>query len=365
MKSNIVSLKVASGSDELIVTGWNRLSITRGIERIPNNFDLQMTDKSPNSSAPSVVINEGSKCRVYIGDDLVITGYVDRVINNISDNQHVIQVVGRGICSDLVDCSAVYKGMQFQNCTVQSIAESLCEDFGITVTSNIDANDVVSVQNINLGETPAAVIDRVCRVAQVLYYENEYGNLVLNRENSETASGSLTQGSNVESASFVSGMDQRYSHYIVVNQAAAAAMDIPSDSGIGYYTVPDPTVPRYRPLYIIPEDGDAGFEVAQKRAQWEMNRRYGRSNMLRATVSSWRDYNDVLYKPNTQIQVNILKLGLFAKNWLIGEVTYRLDEMGTHCDMLIMPLGSFTPEPVVPVKGLPTDVLNANQGITT
>jgi prophage tail gpP-like protein len=52
---------------------------------------------------------------------------------NHFDNQHILQVVGRGLCQDLVDCSAVYKGMQFVNMTAESIAKSLCEDFGITV----------------------------------------------------------------------------------------------------------------------------------------------------------------------------------------------------------------------------------------
>lgn len=356
MNDNVVKLKIDTGKEEYIITGWNRLTITRGIERIPNNFDLQMTEKIPNSE--TVEVSEGSKCKVYIGDDLVVTGYVDRVIPQITHNQHMIQVVGRGLCSDLVDCSAVWKGMQFQNSTVKSIAESLCEDFGIEVVSTIET-DVVSVQNINLGETSGAVIDRVCRVAQVLYYENEKGNLVLSRESTETASGSLTQGSNVESATYVRGMDQRYSHYIVVIPSAPLSMDQSSDPSIGYYTIKDPTMPRFRPLYVIPEDGDAGFVVAEKRARWELNRRYGRSNMVRVTVSSWRDFNGDLYKPNTQIQLNIPKIKVQLQNWLIGEVTYRIDDNGTRCDMIVMPVGAFTPEPIVPFK-LDTDVLSAN-----
>jgi prophage tail gpP-like protein len=61
---------------------------------------------------------------------------------NHFDNQHILQVVGRGLCQDLVDCSAVYKGMQFVNMTAESIAKSLCEDFGITV--NVKLKQVLS-----------------------------------------------------------------------------------------------------------------------------------------------------------------------------------------------------------------------------
>ncbi len=359
MKDNIVKLVIETETSQTTIIGWKNLNISRGIERIPNSFNLMMSEKVPDLNY--VAINKGDKCKVYIDDDVVVTGYVDRVISMISADQHIIQVVGRGKCSDLVDCSAVWKGMQFQNMTATNIAESLCEDFGIAVISEV-TTDVVSVQNINLGETAAAVLDRICRVAQILYYEDENGNLVLSRERNDKVLGSLVQGVNIETATFNDCTDQLYSDYIVVIPSAPLNMDQTPDQNIGYYTVHDKAIKRYRPLYIIPEDGDAGFTVAEKRAMWEQNRRYARSNMLSVTVSNWRDVSDALYKPNTQIQVNIPSLKVVMQNWLIGEVTYRKDESGTRCDMLIMPIGAYTPEPIIPFKGLPTDVLNANLG---
>lgn len=353
MKNNVVTLRVDNGVVQYEITGWTRLNITRGIERIPNSFDLHMSEKIPDLNY--IEVSEGDKCRVYIGDDLVLTGYIDRWIPIISDNQHILQVVGRGLCQDLVDCSAVYKGMQFVNMTAESIAKSLCEDFGITVNAEVETSSV-TVQNINLGETPEAIISRVSRVAQVLFYEDENGNLVLSRERNDTVKGRLSQGVNVESATHVRSMDQRYSHYIVVNQSAQLTLDSSGGvSNIGYYVVKDESITRYRPLYIIPEDGDAGFVTAEKRAIWEKNRRYARSNMVRVTVTDWRDISGILYRPNTQVQVNIPKLKIEWANWLIGEVTYRMDETGTRCDLLVMPIGAFTPEPIIPYK-LPQDI---------
>lgn len=356
MSKNIVKLKINNGETQLEITGWERLSITRGIERIPNSFDLQMSGKVPDMEYVEVI--EGSECQVFIGDDVVVTGYVDRVISIISDNQHIIQVVGRGKCQDLVDCSATYQGMQFKNMTAESIAAALCENFKINVVSEVKT-DVVFVQNINLGETAAAVIERVCRVAQLLYYENQYGDLVLSRERNDAVVGALTQGFNVESATFVKGIDQRYSDYIIVMPNAQLTSDISNGASINYRVFEDSSVPRYRPLYIIPDDGDAGFVTAEKRANWEHNRRFARSRMLRVTVTDWRDISGVLYRPNTQIQVNIPRLRIEWANWLIGEVTYRIDETGTRCDLLVMPIGAFTPEPVIPIQGVPTDVVNA------
>jgi prophage tail gpP-like protein len=45
MTSNVVTLKVDNGQIQYEITGWTRLSITRGIERIPNSFDLHMSEK--------------------------------------------------------------------------------------------------------------------------------------------------------------------------------------------------------------------------------------------------------------------------------------------------------------------------------
>ncbi len=352
MIDNKVSLVVDTDEAQYTITGWTKLSITRGIERIPNSFELQMSEKVPDLEY--IEVKEGDKCKVYIGKDLVLTGYIDRYIPIISNDQHVIQIVGRGKCQDLVDCSAVYKGMQFKNMTAETIAQSLCVDFGINVNSEVNT-EIVNVQNINLGETPEAIISRIGRVAQVLFYEDENGDLVISRERNDAVKGSLAQGVNVESATYVRSMDQRFSHYIVVIPNAPLTMDVTDGVQIGYYTIEDRSVPRYRPIYIVPEDGDAGLVVAEKRAIWECNRRYARSNMMRVTVTNWRDVEGNLYKPNTMVQVNLPKWKVVMKNWLIGEVTYRIDETGTRCDLLIMPLGAFTPEPIIPFK-LPMDV---------
>jgi hypothetical protein len=49
--------------------------------------------------------------------------------------------------------------------------------------------------------------------------------LVLSRERNDTVKGSLAQGVNVENATYVRSMDQRYSHYIVVIPSAQLTLD--------------------------------------------------------------------------------------------------------------------------------------------
>jgi len=63
-QNNVVTLKVDTDVAQYEITGWTKLSITRGIERIPNSFELQMSEKVPDLDY--VEVKEGDKCRVYI-----------------------------------------------------------------------------------------------------------------------------------------------------------------------------------------------------------------------------------------------------------------------------------------------------------
>jgi prophage tail gpP-like protein len=75
--------------------GWDRIRITRGIERMPSDFDISIMDYYPGDDQQQLV-SPGDPCVVKLGKDVVITGYVDRWCPSIRPNQHQIRVTGRG-----------------------------------------------------------------------------------------------------------------------------------------------------------------------------------------------------------------------------------------------------------------------------
>ena len=105
--SDDLTLKVNS----LNISGWDSIRVSRGIERCPSDFDILMTERYP-GEAEALVVQPGDACQVMLGDDLVITGYIDRVIFSLSAGKHDIRVIGRGKCADLVDCAAQWPGGQ-------------------------------------------------------------------------------------------------------------------------------------------------------------------------------------------------------------------------------------------------------------
>lgn len=68
---------------------------------------------------------------------------------------------------------------------------------------------------LNVGETPYAVIDRLCKVAQLRCYEDADGDLVIGPLLTDEAASGFALGVNVERAGYVRDMSQRFSEYRV------------------------------------------------------------------------------------------------------------------------------------------------------
>lgn len=338
------------------LSGWTSVRVGRGIERCPSDFEVEMTELYPDEVS-SFVIQPGDACEVRLGDDLVVNGYVDRFSPSIDatleGGQHSIRVVGRGKCSDLVDCAAEWPGGQLINGTVLAIAQKLALPYGqpdnpILVSTDVaDVGPVIPQFNLMLGETPMEIIERICRYSALLAYEEADGNLFLTRVGTTKAASGFEQGVNVQHASVDFSIDQRFS----VVQAYIQSFDTFAELGDGgnlRAEVTDSGVKRHRKKVIIAESGDTNFEVAKKRALWEVVRRYGRSAPVHITTDSWRDKDGVLWTPNTLVDVSLPALKIGNDTLLISEVTYQRDDQnGTTAQLVLMRPEAFIPQPIV------------------
>jgi prophage tail gpP-like protein len=342
--------------DGKALSGWQTVSITRGIEIMPTSFSVGLTERYP-TEATETIVKPGQSCVLKIGDDVILTGYIDRYQSSVTANGHNVVITGRGKCEDLVDCSAGIKGngtfaMQINASTLLQIAGDLAAPFGIFVTQNGSTNGLPLKQfMINFGETPFEIIDRVARYNAVLAYEGTDGNLILSSiGNTQMASGFAVPGS-VEESGVTYSMDQRYSDYYVLWNSIDPTAQIPPEAAVANGNLAahltDQTMPRFRPRGMVSEQMQGGQSLGQQRAAWDMNRRNGRSQAVRLTCDSWRDTAGTLWTPNALATVDIPISKLSRQTWLISEVTYRRDESGTHADVTLMPPSAFTPEPVV------------------
>jgi prophage tail gpP-like protein len=355
-----------SGPDEVTVLvgsnqfqGWQTVSISRSCETMPNTFAVTASAEFLQGAALDGT-RPGQSCKILIGRDLVITGWIDRRSINVDPRAHVVTISGRGITRNLVDCSAdlvhdpVLKGGQMTSPNCLDVAKKLCHSYGITARSAVsDLGYAIRSIQISLGDTPYSIIETVARYSGFLVYEDQNGNLVLDRVGTKSHASGFSMPGNIEAIQAEVSVDQRYSEYLVVFSGIDQLAQLGSLLN-RRADVPDPTLGEFR-LRIItseqsPQPPDGLLNVpanafAEQRANWELARRFGRSNAASITCDSWRDSARVLWTPNMLATINAPGAGLAGVPWIIGSVTYRKDLSGTHADLILMPPGAFLPEP--------------------
>ena len=268
--SNTLTL-IAGGQS---LTGWQEVRVTRGCERVPNDFDIMLTERYPGQAA-QIVVKPGDPCSVTIGADPVVTGYVDRYLPSITAGQHHVRITGRGMCRDLVDCSAwITKPggsptTQLSVSTLVALAQALAAPFKIKVASPSGDQFPLGppgtgapVQfNIPLGETGMEAIESAARYAAALAYEGTDGSLILATVGQSIHASGLVQGVNVQAASAAFTINERFSHYYPMLFSQDTFADIGSGN-TAYAPVRDNGVPQFRPLFVVSEQVQYGSRSA-------------------------------------------------------------------------------------------------------
>jgi prophage tail gpP-like protein len=342
------TLRLIVGDSEWV--GWQRVSVTRSMDTVPASFDIQVTERYPDS--PDVSIKPGDPCRVEIGGDLVITGYVDRYAAALGPADHTVRIAGRSKSQDLVDCAAFVgsrdrPNFQILGGSALSIAQALARPYDVEISSIAGPGAEIPQFSINFGETAWEIIDRVTRFSKLIAYDLPDGSVVMAQAGSEVMASGFAQGENVERAAVSFSLDERYSEY---EGHLLSTMAFGDDAGVNApgigEIVRDSGVARFRRRYIISEQTQLGRPLAHDRAIWERNRRYGRSQAVNVTCDSWRDAAGALWAPNHQVPIRLPALKLPEENWLIAQITYVRDDQGQHGLLVLMPREAFAPEPL-------------------
>ncbi|RDU99236.1 phage baseplate assembly protein [Trinickia dinghuensis] len=327
------------------VSGWTDVHVTRGIERCPSDFSLGLTEAYPGETE-EVVVQAGDPFQLMIGQDRIITGYIDDYVPEYDADSHSISATGRGKCQDLVDCSAVWPNGQISGTSALDVASKLAAHYGINVTCDIENLPPIPQFNLFIGESAYDIIERISRYSQLLVYEDPYGDLLLTQAHQTMHVGGVAEGVNVQHARVRYSASQRFSKYTVFTQSVETF----TDAGIGanvIVSVEDVGVQRTRERFIVAEAVQGYEDLANRRAVWEMNRRIARAAEIVVTTDGWRDGGGTLWTPNTLIPVTLPKLKIVNEVWLLGEVTYiRNEEEGTIAELTIMRPEAYLPEPV-------------------
>lgn len=344
MNDHDVTLRVGGK----VFSGWTRVSISAGIDRIARSFDVSVTRQWPQSSdlkQLDLPVVEGDEVEVLIGDDQVMRGFVDATPLGYAAGGVHAGISGRSRTEDLIDCSAPTSPGQFSGRTLTQIVNTLVKPFGVSVISATPAGNTLTSFQLEFGESVSEALNRLLGLEQVLAFDNENGDLVLDTIGNEQATTALVLGQNILNGDSRRDFSDRFSEYTVSGQCAGTDDDYGETTNSRITsTVKDPAVFRYRPL-TIKQCGNATLATCRARAEYERAHREGRTLETTYSVAGWRQGDGSLWLPNQRVIVWDPIMGFDNTELVIAEVTWELGERGYETRLRVGPRAAYMPEP--------------------
>lgn len=320
----------------MLFSGWKSARVISGIERLARDFTLEITNKFPGNADIARKIKPGDQCQLFIGGDLVLTGYVDATPVSYDAKNLTVTVKGRSKTADLVDCSAVNAPGQWRSQKLEKIAQDLASPYGVSVRTEVATGEAIADHTIQQGESVFESIDRLMRLRHVLATDNESGDLVFISVGSggRTVT-ALELGKNIKSGSAELDYKNVFSEYICKGQNAGNDDYFGESAAGSNASVSDTALGRKRVL-LLKQSGQADESTCQDRVDYERASRSAKAMQAVYTVVGWRQENGDLWKSNTLVRVIDPIIG-FDLVMLIVEVSLVIDAQGMRAEITVGP----------------------------
>lgn len=337
---------VVNGNDYI---GWYVQEFSRTMEDICGSFSLSVLHDADGSLQSFGEIVEGDRCELFLGDHLLMTGWVDASNPFYSRSDIGRKVEGRDITCDLVDSSARYQGGEWINADLARIASDLCATKGIKVQVIGDVGAPFAVFRIETGETIGATLARAASYRGMMLFTSPEGHLVITQAGSERTSTQLRRGDNIIAAERSGGAQGLFYAYRIEGQDDANAFGTEATrlSGVAY----DQAIRKTREIIVPAETGvDAGSY--QMRAAHTAKQRRGRAFTYTYTVEDWLQDNGRPWVINERVDVDDPVMGLDMAECMIAGVNYKADRKdGKTVVLTLKPPSAFDNLPVPEPRG--------------
>lgn len=370
--NNLVTLEIAALAVTSAQMPFKRVSIHQSIEKIAGSFSIDVSGGW--NQAFENAIYKGMSATIRIGNEVLVTGYMDRVGIDITPTSHAIELDGRDKTGDLVDCSAPpreWVGMSFEH-----VATELCKPYGIELYRQVqtgpagyitpdptaepcpivkcdNGGDKLPRKATNTGETVHRTLEKLAKIQGVLLISDGKGGLIVTRAGlGGRADDVLAMGYNIKSIKLDESFMGLYSEITVKGQANGATSTAAGSQTFTSVQTVKPsatvkrqepakgvsvvdtasstknasTVGRYRPL-IITADSQADAKRCADRAAWEIGVREAKSKRITVVVQGWRQRDGSLWRINTLVRLKCPWVRE-DEDMLIASCEYKLDASG-------------------------------------
>ena len=269
--------------------------------------------------------------QVYLGGELVITGYVYKVSPNTGDR--TITVEGWSKTADLIDSTLKVGTLEQKQTTLQSRAEQLALPHAIKVDYRIERLDFDRV-TADPTETKGEHLGKLCKQRGALLTSSTKGDLVITRAATtgepvaalvENTPPLLPIGASYDAR-------QRFASYRVIGRNGRRTKEA---------TSVDNNIKNSR--FTTTNAPDARLGDITAAAEWERNRQAADSMGLELPVMDWYDDAGELWKENTLITLQAPTLFITEPaTFLIRSVRYELTTDGRRASLSVVPPSVYT-----------------------
>lgn len=320
--------------------GWQEVRIRLSLEQIADSFDLTLTECWAESGLVRPV-TPGEACTVKVGDELVVTGYLDEVLPDYDATSHTISASGRSKAADLIDCSG--KDTPLNGLTLKKIAEKLAAPYGIEVVDTVGNNKVFRNFTLEDGQPIAEAIERAAQIRGARIVSDAQGRLVIVHAVQREIRTPLELGVNIRKGSGAFSDRDRFNTYIVEGQTPGTDEWNGEDAAGPTAQVTDPRIRTPRTTLIVC-DTPADAADCKARAELEARMRWAKGRGVTYTVGTWRHEQGV-WRPGDLVQVRDPYLGL-DEQLLISDVQLIENNQGRTAELRVAPPAAFEPVPV-------------------
>ncbi|TFL14917.1 hypothetical protein CSC67_06125 [Pusillimonas caeni] len=320
--------------------GWQEVRIRMSLEQIADSFELTLTERWSDAGQVRPV-TPGLACTVHVGDELVVTGYLDEVLPDYDAESHTIAASGRSKPADLIDCSG--EDVRLDGLTLMQIAEKLAKPYGIEVIDTVKATKPFADFALEDGQPIAEALERAAQIRGARIVSDAQGRLVIVHAVQREIATPLVLGGNIRKGSGVFSERDRFNEYIVVGQTPGSDTWSGSQAAGPKSKASDPRVRAPRKTLIVC-DTPADAADCKARAELEARMRWAKSRGVTYTVGGWRHEQGV-WRPGDLVLVQDAYLGL-DERLLVSDVQLVEGEGGRTAELRVAPPAAFEPVPV-------------------
>lgn len=254
------------------------------------------------------ILDVGSRVQVLLGDDVVLTGWLDDVQHSTTRYGRDLNLRGRDNAAILVDCSAPVFALR--QATLEEVVALIAKEFKLT-KQNISAVKTRTFDRINIepGDTAWDALQHAAEAAGLWPWFDPDGTLVVGGPDYSTASvgrlvlGDVALAENdlpIEELSESTTLARRFSEVTVLGQSHG------TESQAGKHavkqTAKDPSVSVYRPRIVIDHEAETPA-IALTRARKLISDSHLDGYTVSVTVPGHRAPNGKPWQPGQRVDV--------------------------------------------------------------